>query len=200
MGYYSQFQQDKYLNENVFIGKENGVFLDIGANNGITFSNTYFFEKYKNWNGICVEPTPEVFSRLCQNRNSICINACISECTGKAMFKKVDASDMLNYLVDYDNNKHQTRINCAGKLIEVDCLSLNDLFQQYQLKKIDFCSIDIEVGELEVLKSFDFELYPIDVFTIENIYYGNYIQEFMESVGYRLIQRLGLDEVYKKNL
>ena len=35
-GYVSQYGQDKYINENFFKGKESGVFIDIGANQGCT--------------------------------------------------------------------------------------------------------------------------------------------------------------------
>lgn len=207
MEYYSQYQQDKYLNESIFNEKENGVFLDIGAHDGITYSNTYFFEKYKNWKGICVEPIPEIFSQLCQNRKCICVNACVSHYTGKAKFQRIEGlPEMLSYQTEYGNVGHHARVHrtitrVGGNIssLEVDCFSLNDLFNQYQLEKVDFCSLDIEAGELEVLKPFDFGLYWIDAFTIENNYYGNYLREFMQSVGYQLIQCLGCDEVYKKN-
>ncbi|MFC9599759.1 FkbM family methyltransferase [Peribacillus butanolivorans] len=42
--------------------------MDIGAQDGITFSNSYFFEKHKDWKGICAEPLPEVFELLRKNR------------------------------------------------------------------------------------------------------------------------------------
>jgi FkbM family methyltransferase len=184
------------------------VFLDIGAHDGITYSNTYYFEKYKNWNGICIEPIPEVFKKLCENRKSICINACISHYSGKAKFKRIEGlPEMLSYQVDYGNIGHSTRVDRTIKRVggtilslEVECISLNDLFQKYQLKKVDYCSLDIEAGELEILKPFNFDLYCIDVLTIENNYYGHYLRDFMKSVGYQLIKSLGCDEVYKKEL
>jgi hypothetical protein len=45
MKYYSQVKQDKFLNEKVFKNIKNGIFLDLGAFDGKTLSNTYFFEK-----------------------------------------------------------------------------------------------------------------------------------------------------------
>ena len=41
---------EKYLNYN------NGFFIELGANDGISQSNTYYFEKNKNWNGVLIEP------------------------------------------------------------------------------------------------------------------------------------------------
>lgn len=47
--YYLQYAQDLLLNEVLFKGKQNGFFLDIGAHDGITLSNSCFFEKEMGW-------------------------------------------------------------------------------------------------------------------------------------------------------
>ena len=80
--YYSQFGQDKFCYENFFINKEDGFFLEIGALDGIKFSNTYFFEK-RGWKGICVEPSPKKFSLLEKNRNCICEQLAVSDVSGE---------------------------------------------------------------------------------------------------------------------
>ena len=46
--YKSQYGQDKYIIENVFKGMNHGCFIDLGAHDGITFSNTYVLEKKYN--------------------------------------------------------------------------------------------------------------------------------------------------------
>jgi hypothetical protein len=43
--------------------KENGVFVDIGAHDGETDSNSLFFENL-GWKGFCIEPNPEMFNKL----------------------------------------------------------------------------------------------------------------------------------------
>jgi len=47
-----------------------GYFVDIGAHDGITNSNSYIFEKYFGWSGICVEPNPNLrsYQTLINNR------------------------------------------------------------------------------------------------------------------------------------
>jgi len=71
---YSQFKQDLFLLE-FYNKKYNGYFIEIGASNGITDSNTYLVEKDYNWKGICVEPIPYRFRDLKNNRpNSLCYN------------------------------------------------------------------------------------------------------------------------------
>lgn len=66
--YYSQYQQDRILNEFIFRNARAGAFLDIGAYDGVLFSNTCFFERDLGWRGICVEPTPHIFAQLRKNR------------------------------------------------------------------------------------------------------------------------------------
>ena len=74
---YSQLNQDVDVIQ-FYKNKENGYFIEIGANDGINLSNTYLLEKNYNWKGICVEPIPDIFNKLKNNRpNSICVNKAI---------------------------------------------------------------------------------------------------------------------------
>ena len=57
---YSQYEQDIYILNNFFQNKKDGMFVDIGAHDGVTISNSLLFEKI-GWNGICVEPLPKIF-------------------------------------------------------------------------------------------------------------------------------------------
>jgi hypothetical protein len=54
MKYYSQIGQDKLV-DFILKNKENGFFLDIGAQHPEDLNNTAFFEKYRNWNGVAIE-------------------------------------------------------------------------------------------------------------------------------------------------
>ena len=60
--YTSQVEQDKWAIEEIFSFKENGYFIEIGAADGIHFSNTYVLEKELGWQGICIEPFPLSFN------------------------------------------------------------------------------------------------------------------------------------------
>jgi len=44
------------------------VFLEVGANDGVRQSNTYYFQKRKGWNGILIEPVPRLAKRCRNNR------------------------------------------------------------------------------------------------------------------------------------
>ena len=61
MKYYSQFGQDKWLNENIFKDKQDGFFLEIGADDGIDKSNTKLFEE-KGGKGFALSPVHYVLN------------------------------------------------------------------------------------------------------------------------------------------
>ncbi|NII81335.1 MULTISPECIES: FkbM family methyltransferase [unclassified Pedobacter] len=204
--YYSQSGQDKYLNDQLFKNKSGGVYLDIGANDGITYSNTYFFEKELKWVGICIEPIPSVFSKLQQSRKSININGCVADFEGDGIFYEVTGyAEMLSGLKSKYDSRHLKRIedelkSHGGSIKEttVNCYDLNKLLKKYNIDKIDYCSIDIEGGELDVLKAIDFDNIHFRSVSVENNYHDERIHKHMKINGFKKIAILGGDEIYVK--
>lgn len=174
MKYYSQYRQD-YLFDLLFSKKQKGTFLDIGAYDGISFSNSYFFEKHRNWSGICIEPNPVVFERLKDNRNCYLENCCVSDREGNVIFRAVEGwAEMLSGILDFFDKTHIERINEDIRLnggsyqdISIKCEDINQILEKNQIRNIDFCSIDTEGAEWEIVKSLDFGKYSITAFAIE---------------------------------
>ena len=52
-----------------YINYRDGYFIEMGANDGIRQSNTYYFEKKLNWKGILIEPNKENFLKCKKNRS-----------------------------------------------------------------------------------------------------------------------------------
>ena len=69
---------------------------------------------------------------------------------------------------------------------------------KHNFKTIDYCSIDVEGSELEILKSIDFKKANIRVLTVENNYNNEEFKKYMNSQGYKLKMKLGADELYVK--
>lgn len=206
MNFLSQDGQDQFIVK-LFRNKRNGVFVDIGAYDGIDFSNTFYLEKELNWKGICIEPNPFVFEKLKTNRKSICLNSGVGEKSGSYKFLAVTGTGtMLSGLIDMFDEKHLLRIdteiknNGGGKrLIDVAVKPLKIILEEHHYKFIDYCNIDVEGGEIGVLKSIDFSKVQIKVFTIENNYNSKEIRNFLKPYGYKLLAKLGADEVYHLN-
>lgn len=206
--FFSQYEQDRYVYETFFKDKKNGVFIDIGAHDGMSFSNTYFFEKFMGWQGICIEPIPEVFQRLQANRKCLCIQGCIYDKSKTVQFLKVNGPEMLSgIIVNYDP-RHVQRIERevrqmggSFEIIDVKCYPLTKLLLDQGLHHINYLSIDTEGGEMGILQSIDFNQIDIDVIDVENNY-GEPFQQFLEAVGYKKAPYQGpwgsSDEIYYK--
>ncbi len=204
-GYMSQYGQDKFIAEH-FNFLEKGVFVDIGANDGITLSNTYYLEKKLSWSGIAIEPSPKVFKRLQENRSSTLINACISDKSGDADFLELSGyTEMLSGLVDKYDARHIERIDHeiekfsgSKNYIKVPCHTLESILKEHKLHKIDYLNIDIEGGEFDVLKNINFNNIDISIIGIENNYKEDKIKKYLHGYGYSLIAIVGSDEMYKR--
>lgn len=111
MNYFSQYYQDKAI-DFALNKKQNGVFLDIGAHDGVSLSNTFFFERNRNWTGLCIEPIPEVFALLQSNRHCSVKNCCILDEEKEVTFRSVAPPlDMLSGILEFFDQKHMDRID-----------------------------------------------------------------------------------------
>lgn len=67
--------QDMFLLELFFRGQRNGVFVDIGARDGETASNSLLFERFMGWRGLCTESNPAQYAQLVTRRKCACESA-----------------------------------------------------------------------------------------------------------------------------
>jgi FkbM family methyltransferase len=199
--YHSQYFQDRFCDKVIFNGKRNGYFIDIGAYDGVTISNSYFFEKHKEWSGICFEPNPTVFLSLVKNRKCECRNVGIGSKEQVLTYLKIiGPGEMLSGFKDFFDSRHIDRIkketrNDSGsqQQIPIQVVKLDTFLDS---PKIDFLSIDTEGNELEILKSIDFKKVICKVVAVENNYKTVEIEQYMYGFGYVKLIRLGCDEIF----
>jgi len=201
-GYHGQFGQDKWVLENLLSGKKNGTFVDIGANDGISFSNTFYLEQ-KGWKGLAIEPIPSVYEKLVKNRKCITVHGCIGPKSEKRQFRVITGyPEMLSGLIDEYNPKHIKRIdkelNSHGgdyEDIEVDCFNFNELLEKHNIDHVDYLSIDVEGIEYKILKTIDFDRVNISVIGVENNYADYKIPQLLIKKGFKFHSIVG-DEFY----
>lgn len=199
---YSQYGQDRTVFE-VLGGPAAGVFLDIGANDGVTFSNSLLFEQH-GWEGICVEPHPQSFAALANNRNCHLVNACVADQDGTVNFLVVEGpANMLSGIFEFMDERHLRRIDeeigkvgGSKRLIEIEAISPQTLLKRFHIDRLDYLSIDTEGCELKILKTFDFEKVPARIIGIENGARTPELFRYLASIGYRLEKCVGCDELY----
>ena len=85
-------------------------------------------------------------------------------------------------------------LNSKTDIYQVETSTFKDLVSE---KEIDYLSIDIEGGELDVLNSIDFNAYKIKVISVENNKPNqiSYKELFLEN-GYNFFDFCGADEIY----
>ena len=197
--FFSQFGQDRYLQQHVFENKRDGVFVDVGAYDGIAGSNTLFFEKFLGWRGICLEADPIQFAKLTTFRSCDCVQACIADRDGTAKFLNVaEGLTMMGGLVDHyePSDLKMVTERSAAKIVSVTTRRLDSVLAERKIGSIDYLSIDTEGSELSILKSFDFARFKVRALSVENNRNTPLIPEYMHSLGYKRIARLGVDDIY----
>lgn len=210
MNYYSQIGQDKYYIENIAKRRLNGIFLDVGAHNGIFNSNTYALEKFLGWYGICVEANTDLIPKLTQNRpNSTVINKAVWK-TKDTLTLEIPLTDSpkiygneLSRLTNIERNSNYFTgyFNKPTKKISVQADTITSILVEEKILRVDYASIDTEGAELEALLGIDFSVVSINFITIEHGNRPNYIEEISNILipnNYKLHRINRFDVEYEK--
>ena len=186
----SQILQDLWV---LYMLKEKtgGFFVEFGACDGLSMSNTFLLENDFGWSGILSEPDINWHDALLKNRFCKIDTRCVAEASGnKVDFLHVPHEPELSRMkAVVPDDVHERNGNRADvEEFSVETVSLNDLLQQHSAPAIiDYMSIDTEGSEYEILKNFDFSKYSVSLMTIEHAgeeEKREKIRALMESQGY----------------
>ena len=206
--FHGQFGQDRHCYETFFKNKPTGTFIELGASDGIKFSNTLFFEQI-GWTGLCIEPRPEAYEQLIKNRTCMCDNSAIDDkqTSDPREFMSITGwGEGLSGLLDRYDPKHIERIeresqhpkHVKKEIIKIHTRKLSELIEERFITSeiIDFLSLDTEGNELNILKSINWDVTQINVITVENNYNDPTLRQFLGSKGFKFNKRIQCDEVY----
>ena len=177
-GIWSQAYQDWFMFHQFFYGKQDGIYVEIGANHPFLLSNSAFFDICMGWKGICVEPSLKLSKVFENKRSCTMVNKCGWSMTQNNLKMLLNGGG--TSIISEDEYRKQTLANNTENLFSCDTISGFDLLTQYQPKNkfgemidlnivrdIDFISLDIEGAEEEFLKCFPFNKYNVKVWVIE---------------------------------
>lgn len=139
------------------------AFIDIGANDGVTLSNTRALAESGNWNGVLVEPSPKAYARLVENYknfpNVYTYPYCISHANRD--FTLNESSSLLNQndiglvstLHDHEMERFKTSVQYSQ--VTVKCFRWKTFLNRLTIKEFDFISLDAEGNDAIILEQID---------------------------------------------
>ena len=175
----SQVAQDEWVLKTLTY-KRSGYFVELGAHDGETFSNTVVMEKLYGWSGICVEPNPATSPSVAARRGCRVDDSVLGGGTSQTVLF-CDALELGGIVSDPADCPRRW---AGGTVRRVSTRPLVDVLQAHGAPHvIDYLSIDVEGAELAILQAFPFDQY---IFRMA-------IRKLLTRHGYRFVK--GNDDI-----
>ena len=201
----SLFQGKDRIDEKMlkYLNYENGYFFEIGAGDGVYLSNTYYFEKYKSWRGLLIDPVLHHYINCVEVRPaSKTFLASAVSFENRNLFSELyyagyhststssssDLPDPIEHIQDAKNFLPESTVGV--KFLSANRTITEMLDDALAPKLIDFFSLDVEGMELEVLKGFDFDKYQVKFILVESRSLLA-LSSYLELHSYNLVDQLG---------
>lgn len=177
-----------------------GFYVELGANDGVTFSNTLALELNRQWRGILIEPIESLYRSAVRNRNSrrnfIARSACVAfnfpAQTVRMVYSNLMSvaegleSDIEDPLAHAELGFKWLSKTDRGKAEIVPAQTLNQILHDASApRQIQLLSLDVEGAEIEVLKGIDFRHFHFDWMLIESRDLAK-LEDFLRPRGYRV--------------
>jgi FkbM family methyltransferase len=161
-----------------YLGKRNGFFIEAGANDGYTQSNTYYLEKFLGWRGILVEGIPDLFKKAKQQRpNSRVFNCALASFEQEGAEMEMVYGNLMSLVkgamdsVEADEQHILSAAqhdHAAGSYsVKIPARTLTSILDECKVSHIDFFSLDVEGFEGPVLRGIDFSRYRPEYICVE---------------------------------
>lgn len=186
-----------------YVDFDGGFFIEAGANDGVTQSNTLHFERYRRWRGLLVEPVPELAKRCRANRpDCIVVNAALvprdypddsvemTYCNLMSQVKGAmkSAAEEAEHL-----RKGSACQNLTTYKFKAPAKTLSKILDDHSIQKVDLLSLDVEGFELAALRGLDLNRHAPAWILVE-ARYRQEIDEYLAD-GYEVAAELSHHDV-----
>ncbi|XP_066590391.1 uncharacterized protein [Prorops nasuta] len=181
--------------------KRQGFFVECGAYDGETRSNTLFLERFYDWTGLLVEADPINFTKLLQkNRKAFISPTCLS-INGRATVAPFLMARNIGRLHSPDNSTesftNSPDVAHTGVHLDVQCFPLEAYLYALKVNTVHYLSLDIEGYEAEVLENIPFHLIDIQTLSVEHKHSEKgkgYMIDLMRKRGYKVYAYVERDD------
>ena len=192
---------DIYLD--VFGHKTDGSFVEVGAYDGISWSNSSCLAE-AGWKGLLFEPVPQFYAKCAaryqNNKNVKVVKCCIGDYEGETKVYlgsslSTTSPEMIKVFNSLDWSKHVG--HRENRFVKSKMYTLDSMLEKHNWpENFDVLVVDTEGTELQVLQGFDVDKWAPKVAIIEahekhkdKVLGRNAqeINEYFESRGYKKI-------------
>lgn len=188
-----------------------GFYIECGANDGLSQSNTKYLEIFRNWRGLLIEPHPQTFLQLLDNRcsDNYFFNVALVPSTFKdneveltysglmttPIGLETDLQSRVDHLNLVKNDFGERQKNFFAPARTLDSI----LYEIGAPTTIDFFSLDVEGSELAVLQGLDLVKYDILLLLVECRNFKR-LSTYLDSFGYSFVEQMSPhDYLFRKN-
>lgn len=181
---------------------EHGFFVEAGAHDGYTQSNTYYLERFRGWSGLLVEAVPELWRQARRERPASRVVNCALVGPDRAGEGVVMRFAGLESLVVGRRGDGETAEEYLARRtalpfmpprydVEVPGRTLSDLLDEMRAPDVDFVSLDLEGYEPEALAGLDLARHAPRLILVE-VQNAERLARVRERLGarYREVARL----------
>lgn len=130
---------------------DNGFYIDVGANDPIVDSVSLAFYK-KGWRGVHVEPVSSLAYSISKSRPDESLEqAAVGTNEGKIIFYEVEGTGLSTAEEEIAARHRESGFKVFER--EVECITLDSIFEKYHKNEIHWLKIDVEGREKDVLES-----------------------------------------------
>jgi FkbM family methyltransferase len=145
-----------------------GTFVELGANDGYSQSNTYYLERVRGWSGVLIEPLPWLYRRCARlRRGAECFNVvCVAPQRAGEPVVMVDRDLVSVALGQQPADEERARLG-RGRRVEVPSTTLSAVIDRSAVTRPTFLSVDVEGAERSVLAGLDLARHAPDWLLVE---------------------------------
>lgn len=201
MGYHSQYGQDYYLWTQVLQGQATGFFVDIGGNDPVELSNSYYLEQ-RGWTGVAFDPLSRAESLWARHRGATFHRAAISDERAERRFVEIlpregwehTLSGFSEYVRPEDVRMYEHKEYLVTAAPLTDYLAPGT--------PVDLLMVDVEGAEEIVLRGVDLPRLRPRLVLVENVSAiggAESVRRLVSGAGYELVARIGAaDDLFQR--